>query len=229
MNEKKIFYYKLLIFALLLLFGIEVKLIWFIALLVLGFGASFIYDIMHLIKFKYLPRYNDSEIIEFSNKAARNSFFIIMGVIMSTMVYFDLKGIEVSALTLITPLFALSLFVYGANYLYYKYNLQAKEYERDYYLPRIMSVALTSVAFYFVRYAFKEFNVTWFFITLIPGTLLLLLSLFTWKREKLGGLLFLLLGVGLCVYSLVYNKMPYVIMSIAVITNGLLYLIHKVK
>ena len=230
MNERKIFYYKILTFLVLLLFGLMAKLAWFNFLVLLGFGISFAYDLFHWTKYRYLPRYNDSDIINFSNKAARNSFFIIMVIAMATMVYLDRSGSTITALQLITPLFAFSLFVYGANYLYYRYNSEEMRFEeRDYYLPRALSVALVSFAFYLVKNAFVNFNVTLFFLWLIPGTTLLLLSLFAWRNEKLGGLLFLITGAAVFTYFVWYYNIVFAVFGIAIIVNGLMFLILKVK
>ena len=61
MNEKKIFAYKILLFALLFIFAISIKLWWLIALLGLGLIFSIAYDLRYYTKYRSLPRFDDIE------------------------------------------------------------------------------------------------------------------------------------------------------------------------
>jgi hypothetical protein len=229
MNEKKVFYYKLLFFLLFVLFSVQVKSLWLFVLLFLGLIISLYFDITHFIKFRSLPNYNDTEILENSNKAARNSFFILVSIIMASMIYLDVTKTQVDSLIVMVSLFTFTFFVYGANYFYYKYNLESKDKERDYYLPRILSIILTCLAYSLVVTSFSNFNISYFFISLLPGTILLLISAFAWKKENLGGLVIFLLGIIYLTISMFYPGKFNIIFGIALITNGILFLITKIR
>jgi hypothetical protein len=230
MNEKKIFAYKILLFALLFIFAISIKLWWLIALLGLGLIFSIAYDLRYYTKYRSLPRFDDIEMASNAKRAARNSFIIILLLIMGTMVYLDLYDISIEGRTIITPMFTFALFIFFGNFLYYKYNLNSRDRSRDYYLPRILSLVATCFAFSIVANSFDYFNITNFFVSLIPGILVLLLTLLSWKKEAIGGLIFLVLGTIFSISLLVLAKMgTWLIFGLMLITTGFLFIISKLR
>jgi len=90
--------------------------------------------------------------------------------------------------------------------------------------PRILSILAILFISIFALDAFEPCKTLWqqiaaFLIHLIPSFALLLVLIIAWKRELLGGTIFLILGIGLSpfVYTLNYHMNHSVWMSLGII------------
>lgn len=97
------------------------------------------------------------------------------------------------------------------------------------WVPRILSILLV-LALYGFLFQFTPEGFEWpgFIYALIPGTVILLLTLFSWLFAKPGGILFILLGAAYAVYS--YNQVSLIMLIIfsgTSIVSGLLYFLQK--
>jgi hypothetical protein len=92
------------------------------------------------------------------------------------------------------------------------------------WVPRILSILAILFISLFALDAFEPGRTLWqqigaFLIHLIPSFVLLLVLIIAWKRELLGGTIFLILGIGLSpfVYTLNYHMNHSVWMSLGII------------
>lgn len=65
-----------------------------------------------------------------------------------------------------------------------------------------------------------------FFIHLIPSYVLLLVLAFAWKKEKAGGILFMLLGVVFTLFFRINEIIYFMTVSYPVFLIGVLFLLH---
>jgi hypothetical protein len=92
-----------------------------------------------------------------------------------------------------------------------------------YWLPRILSVLFIIFISLFALDAFSEPQ--WFlalFMHLIPSFILIILTAVTWKRELLGGCMFIVVGF----LMLIFSHFPLII-SLPVIMLGVLFVSGK--
>jgi len=69
-----------------------------------------------------------------------------------------------------------------------------------------------------------------FFIHLIPTFILLSILIFTWKKQKLAGILFIILGLGtIIVWNTYRDLFVFFMISIIPILIGILFLLKKSK
>ncbi len=65
-----------------------------------------------------------------------------------------------------------------------------------YWTPRLLAILFTVFLYMFVLEVFAEgFNINNFLLSLIPGTIILLLTVLAWRKERLGGILFIILAL----------------------------------
>jgi len=91
-----------------------------------------------------------------------------------------------------------------------------------YWIPRILSIALI---LFFSMFAFDVFDQPqWFLallIHLIPSFILIMLTLIAWKREYIGGLLFILIGfIMLRFYNSMVIASPALLIGILFLTEN---------
>lgn len=93
-----------------------------------------------------------------------------------------------------------------------------------YWLPRILAILYVVFISMFALDVFGEPQ--WplsLFMHLIPSYFLIAITIITWKREVLGGILFLIAGFAL----LIFTNFETLIIGLPVIIIGLLFLITK--
>ena len=113
-----------------------------------------------------------------------------------------------------------------------------------YWLPRILCILAIAFVSLFALDAFSSELSLWqqigaFLMHLIPSFILLALLIFAWKKELIGGIIFMLIGLGLSpvVFSHNYRMNHSIFMSLGIILTitipfvivGLLFLISHFK
>ncbi len=113
-----------------------------------------------------------------------------------------------------------------------------------YWLPRILCILAIAFVSLFALDAFSPNLTFWqqmgaFFMHLIPSFVLLALLIVAWKKELVGGILFIIIGLGLSPFVFTHNyQMNHsVMMSLGIIMTitipfaivGLLFLISHFK
>ena len=113
-----------------------------------------------------------------------------------------------------------------------------------YWLPRILCILAIAFVSLFALDAFSSELSLWqqigaFLMHLIPSFILLALLILAWKKELIGGIIFMLLGLGLSpvVFSHNYRMNHSIFMSLGIILTitipfvivGLLFLISHFK
>ena len=108
-----------------------------------------------------------------------------------------------------------------------------KKQKITYWLPRVLVVL--DICFY-VLLSFDVFsanvslikNITGFIVQNIPSLILLLILLVSWKKEKIGGVLFLLAAVAFTFFFKTYGGWnSFFLISFPLILIGVLFLIDK--
>ena len=98
-----------------------------------------------------------------------------------------------------------------------------------YYLPRVLIIAYL---IFISSFALDEFDGSFilkeifgFMIHLIPSFIVLIVAVYAWKKEFLGGLALIFLGI---VFAVFFHRMNTFIAACApLITIGLLFIYHK--
>lgn len=102
-----------------------------------------------------------------------------------------------------------------------------------YCLPRILAILYIGFLAIFAFDVFVPGKPTLeiigaFLIHLMPNYLLLAALLIAWKKEKVGGFLFILLGIFFTVFFRTYTAIPnFLIVSFPVFVIGVLFLVHS--
>jgi hypothetical protein len=112
---------------------------------------------------------------------------------------------------------------------------QGKKNKFLYWLPRILSLLLIAFFLLFSLDVFSEESLWWemifgFFMHNIPTLVLGGLTWLAWKKEKIGGIVFILLAIAFTIFFKTYTN----IFSILTITGvplliGILYLLNHYK
>lgn len=103
-----------------------------------------------------------------------------------------------------------------------------------YWLPRLGAIVFTGFLAVFALDVFIPGKSAWaiagaLFMHLIPNYLLLITLLIAWKKEELGGFLFILLGISFTAFFQTYQFLPnFFLISFPIFTIGMLFLIHNV-
>lgn len=113
------------------------------------------------------------------------------------------------------------------------------------WLPRILCMAAILFISVFVLDAFNPEKTVWeqigdFVIHLIPSFVLIIFLLIAWKREFIGGILFILIGIGFSPFIFLHNYkmnqsvwmslMVILLITVPFIVVGILFLVsHKMK
>lgn len=105
-----------------------------------------------------------------------------------------------------------------------KKEVAKKEFEKI-RIPKILSAIMVALLYLFVGDIFAE-NFQWgnFFIALIPGSIYLIIARIAWKRARLGGSLFVGLGIALVSVNVAQGRSalgPYVLAGITFILGFL--------
>ncbi len=96
-----------------------------------------------------------------------------------------------------------------------------------YWLPRILSLLLIVFISIFALDVFSESQ--WFLaliMHLIPSFILIALTVFAWKNEKIGGILFILVGIAMSFFfhfEALFITIPISIVGILFLVNYFLY------
>ena len=99
-----------------------------------------------------------------------------------------------------------------------------------YWLPRSLAVFFIIFLSLFAQDVFDRGPLgqalTGFFIHLIPSYLLLLALVLAWKKEKVGGIVFMLLGVVFTLFFRINEIIYFMTISYPVFLIGVLFLLH---
>ena len=102
-----------------------------------------------------------------------------------------------------------------------------------YWTPRVLAILFALFITLFALDVFYETFTFWqtivsLLIHLIPTAILLLILFIAWKWEYVGGILYILLGIGFTLFFETYkNIVTFSIISLPVIAIGLLFIIYK--
>lgn len=101
-----------------------------------------------------------------------------------------------------------------------------------YYLPRTLSIiyiifiSLFALDVFSENYAFLE-TITTLFMHLIPTFILIAATILAWKKELIGGITFILLGILFTIFFSTYNnQISFLIITFPLILIGLLFLFN---
>ncbi len=99
-----------------------------------------------------------------------------------------------------------------------------------FYLPRILAITFILFISIFALDAFSDPN--WpvaLFMHLIPSFILIAITLIAWKKEKLGGILFLAIGVAGFLFFHVNDWVVFFLIIFPVLLLGILFFFSKRK
>ncbi|MDP1884001.1 MAG: hypothetical protein Q8L10_01415 [Candidatus Moranbacteria bacterium] len=100
------------------------------------------------------------------------------------------------------------------------------------WIPRWLSAALALLLFLFVGEIFSE-NFQWshFFPALMPGSAYLLMSYVAWRDARVGGMLFIVAGIGLVLADIAQDRDVLGMQTLALVTFilGCLFLVFRKK
>lgn len=99
--------------------------------------------------------------------------------------------------------------------------------------PRILSILLTAFVSIFAFDVFEQGYAGWefllvFLINLVPTFVMVAFIIIAWKWEKIGGWLFILLGVGFAFIGR-FQLLAIAIFTIPIIFIGIMFLLHDYK
>ena len=105
---------------------------------------------------------------------------------------------------------------------------QAKKEFNKIMVPRVLAAIMVVLLYLFVGEVFSEsFQWSNLLLALIPGSVYLVITKVAWKRARLGGMLFVVLGIGLVFLNVAHGRNdlgPYIL---AIITFGFGFLFIK--
>ena len=86
-------------------------------------------------------------------------------------------------------------------------------------IPKVLSVVMVVLLYLFVGEIFSE-NFQWSnpFLAVIPGSVYLILTSVAWKRQRFGGGLFAILGIGSVMFNIWQGRDALAIYILALIT-----------
>ena len=229
MNEKKFFAYRILTLIFAGIFSIVVRSAWLQFFVAAGLVVTLFFDVKHYIKFRSLPKYGYLELIKVSNIAARDAFFGMLLLLMFLMVYLDTWSIQFNPLMVTGPLFAFAIIYYWISFIYHKWSIYPAEKEKDYYVSRIFSLISVVLGFSFISQTFANFNLSIFFLALIPGIITLAITFFSWKKEFYGGFLFAITGILWILINMFLNLKLGNLFGTLLIVTGFLFMISKIR
>ena len=104
-----------------------------------------------------------------------------------------------------------------------------------YWLPRIAGIICAIFCFVLAFGVFAEVDWTplektiGFLMQLIPFLIMIILLLIAWKRELIGGIIYILLGIAIIAYMILFRTERWYnsfILSVPLFFVGLLFIIH---
>ncbi len=105
-------------------------------------------------------------------------------------------------------------------------NISINKRKLIYWLPRILSIWFVLFISLFALDVFSEYSgwnvVLPLFIHLLPSIVLFIIIIITWKHERLGGFIFLIVGF----FMLILSRFESIIISVPAIILGALFLIN---
>ncbi|RLE43665.1 hypothetical protein DRJ48_00175 [Candidatus Woesearchaeota archaeon] len=193
MKPLKPFLYRGLVFVILASFLAYFGYYYLVACVALVFVLVCLRDVEWIIKHK-----SGKQWLEHGHmKATRATFVVLLVSICALMVYFDLGSLHPSASNVLWDLLLIAGVVYIGSYLYYtsvEPDLSSK-HGFGYNAPRVMAVLIT---LFFYSFALGEgLHNGWlhFLASLIPGSVILVVTLVAWRSEMVGGGMFIVLSL----------------------------------
>ena len=102
-----------------------------------------------------------------------------------------------------------------------------------FWLPRVLAILFIVFLALFALDVFVPgesilYMIGGFLVHLIPDYLLIAALIIAWKRERIGGVLFILLGLGFTIFFRTYSALSnFLIVSFPVFLIGTFFLCHK--
>ena len=104
-----------------------------------------------------------------------------------------------------------------------------------YWAPRVLAIIyiifLSLFAFdvFGEGYSFLE-TIVALFMHLIPSLILVAITFLAWKKEKMGGIIFILLGIIFTIFFNTYREIiSFLLISLPILIVGILFLINHFK
>lgn len=86
-------------------------------------------------------------------------------------------------------------------------------------IPKILAIMMVIALYLFVGEIFsKNFQWSSSFLAIVPGSIYLILTSIAWKRQRFGGGLFTILGIGLVLFNVWQGRDTLAIYILALIT-----------
>ena len=101
--------------------------------------------------------------------------------------------------------------------------------------PRILSIiyivflSLFAMDVFGENYSFLE-TIGALFMHLIPSLILIAITFLAWKKEKIGGIIFILLSIIFTIFFKTYNDIiTFLLISLPILITGILFLLNQFK